>query len=340
MHFKMIFFISNRQVNSAATQSARENRNILSYEDLFTNVPDVAVTFGYAIISYPVNRQKGDASHGLNSTSQNPLYDFSVVDHGIANSPEAFRALISTRYPSDDDKALIYIHGLDNTFSDAAGRMAQLAIDLEITGVPVFLSWPSDAGRLDRYLPFTSILPKDYHNVHSISTESQKYAVIAMDEVANGGKRSFEIIAHSMGADIATNALITRETNINLDKQTSPHSIVLAAPDISTNLFDATLRPAIVRSWRHIVVYCSRDRALLISRFYNDSDERLGYCATQKDQMVGIEIVSIIGFIRDFARHAYYLSSVKILEDIRRIISPQAPDGVPQNFHNRHIELP
>ena len=69
------------------------------------------------------------------------------MDHEVVDSPDAFRSLIKRLYPNAKDDSLLYVHGLDHTFSEAAERFAQLIVDLEYNGLPLFFSWPSDAYR-------------------------------------------------------------------------------------------------------------------------------------------------------------------------------------------------
>jgi esterase/lipase superfamily enzyme len=123
-------------------------------------------------------------------------------------------------------------------------------------------------------------------------------------------------------------------------------SLVLAAPDISTKEFNETLRPSLVQQQQmHIVVYCSADRALVVSRLYNQSDVRLGYCMPDPDassnqnprgagpnhnshEMPGVDLVTVRGEVRDFAHHSYYLSAVEILDDLQAIFGGGALDKI------------
>jgi esterase/lipase superfamily enzyme len=346
LRYRYAFFITNRKIDPTAEGTARINHNVASYEDVFLNVPAVGASYGYALVSQPANRQRGDVSRGLNSTAQSPLYNFSVVDIQIVDSTEAFRDMIHRFYPDNNDKALLYIHGLDNTFGDAAETSVQLATDLRFGGPPLFLSWPSDVARLARTLPYTTILPNQYGQVKAVSIDTRSYAVLAIDELTNGVNRPFDLIARSMGTDIATNAIALREAGGRRNAPAIPHSVILAAPDISLSEFDSRLRPRIVRPDRRLVIYCSNDRALIMSKIYNSSDDRLGYCGPERSTspptqpMAGVDLVIVSGFISDFTRHSYYLESVKILDDIQAAFSDTPSSIVPVVGHRREIVLP
>jgi esterase/lipase superfamily enzyme len=345
-HSRLAFFISNRRIDLTAEERARSNHDVVSYEDVFLNRDTVGASYGYVVVSYPANRRRGDTSHGMNSTA-NPLYHLSVAGLRVLDSPEAFRDAIHQYFPSNNDKALLYIHGLDNTFADAAETIVQLATDLQFAGLPLFLSWPSDVARVSRYIPYTSFFRGQYLEAKNMSANSRRYAVLAMNELAGGVRKPFEIVAHSMGTDIAANAVLLRESSGSGTVSVIPHSIILAAPDISTSEFDARLRPAIVRPGRHVVVYCSNDGALLISSIYNFSDERLGYCtpgqrppSSRKPPMSGIDLVIVRGIVSEFAQHSYYLTAAKILDDIQESLSIAVPPTAPVQPNRREITLP
>src|SRR5262249_13665881 len=160
--------------------------------------------------------------------------------------------------PNATDDSLFYVHGLDHTFSEAAERFAQLTVDLDYNGLPLFFSWPSDAYRSG--WTGGAYSSNAYINTLSISEKSQRYAAIAIEELANQNK-PIDVIAHSMGADVAVKAVMLRaRQNRDDDIQTvslafDPRVLILAAPDISTNDFDSHARPTITRSVRATVVY-------------------------------------------------------------------------------------
>jgi hypothetical protein len=82
-----------------------------------------------------------------------------------------------------------------------------------------------------------------------------------------------------------------------------------------------------------------------MSKVYNLSDDRLGYCAPGStppptQPMAGVDLVIVRGFISDFARHSYYLESVKILDDIQAAFSDIPSSIVPVVGHRREIVLP
>jgi esterase/lipase superfamily enzyme len=306
---------------------------------------------GYANISYPPNRISGQQNYARNSLEENALYNFSIREYQIISSSEAFHEMINKNYPRYEDASLLYVHGLDNSFNEAAERLAQVAVDVKLEGAPLLFSWPSDAARIDKYRPYTTIFTEArYKQTQRISVASRKYAALALEELANGARRRFGLLAHSMGTDIAANALISRVTKSIGDGTTAslgnPNAVIFAAPDISTKEFDVSLRPQIIRADRWLAVYCAYDRALSISQRYNGSDERLGYCPMARPTLLaGIDRVHVEGDFDDLVHHSYFLSSSQVLEDIQKVFegglngTAQMPPP-PSSGRVRDIRLP
>jgi esterase/lipase superfamily enzyme len=322
-----LFYLLNRVVDTGAERRARSSRKILSIEDVFLNNIDVPLSYGYAKISYPANRSIAEQNYALNSLQENSLTTFQVSEYQIVTTPEAFHGLIDEHYPNKQNYSLIYIHGLDNSFNEAAERLGQASVDTHIAGMPILFSWPSDVARIDRYYPYNVVSERQYKETQAIALRSYQYAVVALDEIY-GATRRFGLMAHSMGTDIAANALVLRElraitgsiSTVGLADAGEPHSVIFAAQDISTREFEQSLGPRITRNDRWLAVYCGNDIALHFSQGYNRSDERLGYCPMAKPPLNGVDSVHIVGRTEDFMRHSYFLSSPQIIEDMTAVL--------------------
>jgi esterase/lipase superfamily enzyme len=335
---KIVFFITNRTFNSNEAERARNENRMVRYENRFESKLDLATTYGWVKIGFPTNRKRGEQNYAGYFQSENPLYNFSVLEDYILGSPDLFQEVGEQAYPNASNPSLLYVHGLDTSFSSAVEQLAQLDVDLHQTGVPIVFSWPSDSDSRPSNAEGISLhvrsegiltdLTEEYKIIRGISLQSRKYLVEVIDDLAalSPGHR-FNIVAHSMGGDLTTNAIAlwqskhgkTKNTK-SLDTQAGRSSVILAAPDIGTREFDSTLRPKIVDEGIQLTVYCSDDYALLVSAYLNQSDDRLGYCAHHPPLMPGVNFVSVRGQIKDFARHSYYLSEVKILEDIETML--------------------
>ena len=97
---------------------------------------------------------------------------------------------------SDEQDALVFVHGYNVTFDDAARRTAQLAYDLGFKGPAVLFSWPSQ-GALAGY-------NKDARNVE-LSVDSLRSLLTDLSRTAN--VKRIHVIAHSMGNRALVGAL-------------------------------------------------------------------------------------------------------------------------------------
>lgn len=120
---------------------------------------------------------------------------------------------------------LLYIHGYDTTFEEAALRAAQIGYDLSIDGVTAFYSWPS-RGDLEGY-------GADVASVEAAEGQLGDF----ITSVAKGSDaRHVHIIAHSMG-NLGLLRALNRATTQALLAGVKFGQIFLAALDVDADLF-------------------------------------------------------------------------------------------------------
>ena len=97
---------------------------------------------------------------------------------------------------------MVYLHGYNTTFHEAAIRAAQIGFDLKIPGEMAFFSWPS-RGTLDGY------------TADEASIEASEGAItdFLVRLAAESGADVVHVIAHSMGNRGLLRALQRIETN-------------------------------------------------------------------------------------------------------------------------------
>ena len=99
--------------------------------------------------------------------------------------------------------SLVFIHGYNVSFEDAARRTGQIAFDLNFIGAPIFYSWPSN-NRATAYL-------KDETNI----TWSTPHFLKFLETLAErSGAKRIHIIAHSMGNRAVCDALKALEDGL------------------------------------------------------------------------------------------------------------------------------
>ncbi|XZE20939.1 alpha/beta hydrolase [Pirellulaceae bacterium SH449] len=199
---------------------------------------------------------------------------------------------------------LVFVHGYNVSFEDAARRTAQMAYDLKFPGAPVFYSWPS-YNNWYRY-------PDDKINIErSVDQIKDFLQQIAIDSKAE----SINLIAHSMGNVGLTQALAKMGVERPIFNQ-----VVLAAPDIDSRVFREDIAPRITSKANRITLYTSKnDLALVASRFFN-SGSRLGDSRDGPVAVPGIDTIDATDIDTSLLGHSYYGSNASVLDDISSLL--------------------
>jgi esterase/lipase superfamily enzyme len=89
---------------------------------------------------------------------------------------------------SGQSSALVFLHGFNVTFEEAAIRAAQIGFDLKVQGATAFFSWPS-CGKVAKYAA-------DEANIEASEPFITDFLI---DFAENCGADRIHLIAHSMG---------------------------------------------------------------------------------------------------------------------------------------------
>jgi esterase/lipase superfamily enzyme len=228
-------------------------------------------------------------------------------------------------------EVLLFVHGFNNNFDDAALAMADLWHFVGRAPIPIFYTWPAASGGMFGYF-------KDRESGEfSIFHLKETLRILASMEKLEG----IHIVAHSRGTDLITTAL--RELVIEARAGgNSPLSVlkiknlILAAPDLDfgvvrQRLFAEKFGPAIGQ----ITVYMnSGDEALSISQ-YLSSGLRFGKLGesdlfeTDKqifEQVKNVNFITVEG-VRGVFGHNYYRTHPGVLSDIAIIVQKAANPG-------------
>jgi esterase/lipase superfamily enzyme len=212
------------------------------------------------------------------------------------------------RLDADERIVLIYIHGFNVDFSEAAVRAAQIGFDLKVPGITAFFSWPS-CGKIG---------PMEYlHDAESIAASESLIIKFITELCEASGASNVNIIAHSMG-----NRGLIRALHHIVTDEALPHirfnQIFLAAPDIDVNLFKMLAKRFVKASTRTTLYVSSGDYALRTSKFIN-INQRAGY--TPPVLIVqGIDTVEATNVDVGLLGHGYYAEAAAILYDMATLI--------------------
>jgi esterase/lipase superfamily enzyme len=218
-----------------------------------------------------------------------------------------FNELKAMTAESRRESVLLFVHGFNVAFDDAARRTAQLAYDLTFDGAPVFYSWPSQS-RLS-----VSGYKTDAEHAEKAMPHLKEF----LNDVAtrSGAKRIY-LIAHSMGNRVLTQAVKELFEDKKCALARCCESIVLAAPDISAKVFLQDIAPRLVESDARITLYASSaDLALKGSQKFN-GEPRAGDITPSPVIIDGMETVDASGVDTSLLGHSYYGDSTTVVSDL------------------------
>jgi esterase/lipase superfamily enzyme len=231
------------------------------------------VEYGRCEISIPANHKRGVMESpflGLNFFRDDKQH---IVLRSITPLPaESFFSTINAKIKPGAEKSrmgrgdlVIYIHGYNTTFENAAKRTAQIAFDYGFQGVPLMFSWPSD-GKLVSY-------PSDREDITWSVTHMEQFF---NDVLTKSRANRVHVIAHSMGNQVMIDVLNTMAFRRGRNGPPLFENIILSAPDFDAQLFQQQVAANTISLAKRWTLYTSKkDGVLNISTSFN-STKRLG----------------------------------------------------------------
>lgn len=214
-----------------------------------------------------------------------PRREFTVVNPVVYTTDDAFISSINrelAKRAPGDRKLLIFVHGFNNTASDAVLRLSQFVEDTDFQGVPVLFTWAS-AAKGTRYV-------YDLNSALVARPEVRNMAAILNQTRAE----SVDVFAHSMGTFLTMEALIHQQQSGRLGKGIPIDHIVLASPDIDIDLFRtqiAALHPSIKK--RMYLLISQDDAALRLSRRIAGGVPRVGAADALQLEKLGVTVIDL-----------------------------------------------
>ncbi len=248
-------------------------------------------------------------------------------------------------------EVVVFIHGYNNTFSDAADATGNICRLLGRDFVCVVLTWPAGGSR-GAFVGY------------NVDRESGEFAVSGMRKAIRAigetpGLRAVDLIAHSRGTDVLASAfhLLGVETYVSrasINESLKVRNIVLFAPDIdidvaTTKIFDVFSDPdepygarknpnaTIKQGSLHLTIYSSpADQALGLSANIFGSRLRLGQLnlsgpeakALRADPGHFADLIEVDENTGAFG-HGYFLSNPAVRSDLVALIRDGLKPGDP-----------
>jgi esterase/lipase superfamily enzyme len=273
-----------------------------------------AVSYGSCDVSIPRDHKMGQLENGgvLRFIRNDPTQGIFVLKIAAIDKASFLTEVSERSAASTSANALVFIHGYNNSFVDAARRTAQMAYDLGFPGAPIFFAWPSQDNAVD--------YPADENTIIWAKYDIENFLI---DLAKKTSAKNIYVIAHSMGNRATLDAM----TDIAaMEPSLAPRFrwVLLAAPDVDASTFVRDIAPKLIQSKIPITVYSSTtDYVLKLSAKYNKS-QRLG--EVRPPVIVqGIESVDASEIDTDLDRHAYVFENRSIISDIYYIVTTNAP---------------
>jgi esterase/lipase superfamily enzyme len=215
---------------------------------------------------------------------------------------------------ADERQALIFLHGYNVSFQEAALRAAQIGFDLSIKGIMAFFSWPSQ-GTVAGYMADAATIEASEDDITNFMTNF----------VTQSGAESVNIIAHSMGNRGLLRAVNRIAHRAEAQSRVPFGQIILAAADVDADSF-RTLCKAYTQVAQRTTLYVStRDRAVEASHWLHQFP-RVGLmppvCVAP-----GIDTIGVSNVDMTLLGHGYMAEAREVLNDMYQLIRTGSPPG-------------
>src|ERR1019366_4532010 len=274
-----------------------------------------SVRFGTALISIPRDHRMGElegASLFRLEFRNNPEKHVTLL-RVTAQSQDNFLQEIRDRVATDPSKeVLIFVHGYNVTFEDAARRRGQMTYDLGFSGAPILYSWPSKASYFGYAADEATVEWSIPHFKSFLEYVAQR-----------SGASVIHIVAHSMGSRLlidTLNVLAAEQKTLKPKLQ----QVILAAPDIDSGVF-MQMVTALSRTGSHFTIYeSSTDHALQASHMLHDF-ARLGDSRPTVQIVEPFDTIDATNVDTEMLGHSYFADNKSILGDVFYVIRGRPP---------------
>lgn len=280
--------------------------------------------YAFNVMTIPPGHKAGVIEQP-NWGSPDPRRHFALTTRSAMERDEFFNQIamnVSGRVGASRD-VLLFVHGFNNSLSDARLRLAQIVADAGFTGVPVVFSWPSKR----EFLAYGGD-----REIATASRDSLEQVIRGLAAVPGVGR--VHVLAHSMGTWLAMESL--RQVAISGDPTLGGHlgEIMLAAPDLDLGVFQQQM--ARMPGARVSVFSTTNDRALELSSTLSGRS-RLGAVdlkdATVRETLegIGVKVYDITDKASGLIRHGAFAEAPGVVQSIgARLAEPRVEDAKAQ----------
>jgi pimeloyl-ACP methyl ester carboxylesterase len=343
-----VLFATNRR----ATAELPDDLPLPHFDDFFGSSLSNDMTIGEAAVAVP---DRYDDRRKLSRVNDIPLQEarletYYYIPRACLADPPTVQALDRLQISGlgkigfkREDRALLFVHGYNTSFSDALFRLADFVREFDYPGLVFMFSWPS-AGEATKY-----VVDMDRAEASEIQLETFLRAILKDTSI-----KQLDVVAHSMGAQPTMRAMrsvlsifddISRNW-VDLTKSPSKEArgfghVVFAAPDADPAVFRAKLHSVIPYAQSVTVYASSVDYAMLASRILRAGARRVGDIDADGMPFLidGATVIDVSRASQDSLRlnHSYFSENLVILKDLKLLLGR---DKLSDAVAAPHLRLP
>ncbi|EGQ8471135.1 alpha/beta hydrolase [Vibrio alginolyticus] len=294
-----VFYATDRKIHSIKGNNAT-----------FTNDWADELSYGKTKVSIPGSHEIGEIERPTLSFMEDPYTHMLLQSTALLPKNEYFLEL--ERRINKPGSLLVFVHGYNVSFEQAALRTGQMAFDLQFKGVPIFYSWPSKGEFLDYSV--------DENTMEWSKKHMESFLKQLLQETS---APNIYLIGHSLGTRGLTQAYIEVMETIP-EAKSRIKEVILAAPDIDARVFGRDIAPHMKEIGAPVTLYVSsQDNALKFSEFLHGSSARAGSIGKNAlaDSYSGIETVDVSALGIGFLNHSTFAETRPIINDMFGIIN-------------------
>ena len=281
----------------------------------FSKSRDTKIHYGYCRVFIPKSHKIGSTGSSWWQRLRSGIDDRLKLIEIKGMVADDYWSAISSRLAKlgiSERDAVIFVHGYNVSFENAAVRAAQIGFDLSVKGAMAFFSWPSQ-GAFKGYAADEA----------TIEASEPFIAEFIEDFVRRSGAEKVHIIAHSMGNRGVLRAIDRIANKAQRHTGVLIGQVILAAADVDADTF-RDLCGAYGRVSRRTTLYVSsRDLAIEASRWLHDF-ARAGLLPPIMI-VPGIDTINVRNVDLTTLGHGYVADARGVLEDMHELLVHDAP---------------
>jgi esterase/lipase superfamily enzyme len=265
-----------------------------------------SLSFGLATVTIPVPTHeigKLETPKWWKLYAKDQRESFLLNDVSSLNQTEFGTKLEAAAQVSDSREILIFLHGFNVTFEEAALRAAQFAYDSRFRGIVVLFSWPSQGSVLG------------YSGDEDRALASGEKMAGFLRSLENGPWPKVHLLAHSMGNRVMLSGLAD-----NPRPKLALGQLVFAAADVYVPVFNEKFPKLQTAGKLASTSYASKkDRALWLSSVLH-SGARVGIVEDIPYVTDGLESIDASSVDKGMLGHGYWSDQRTLITDLRSLL--------------------